>query len=496
MATISTIKPDGTGDYTSLATWEDAVDGSSSADQHAECYSGGDLGGVTLNGWSATPTSELYPRIYAAAGNGHNGSITSGAFINASFAINTYLAFTRIEGLRINNTDSSNIAVNFNNTTSSNGCRAEELLIHGSFQTAISMSNSGSSSDSSFFCINNIIIIDGSLNVVPIGIYSISSTSSTVTTTSFLYNNTIYTDNQSTLTNKGIVFVQSGNSTLVANTENNVAIGNSYTTCFSVLAATNISHTFNNNISSDTTAGGFSGTANQVSKTQSQVFTDADNNNFIPVASALDAGKTIPLVQTDAIGTIRPYGQAYDVGALEYFVVTIPPKKFVIPDTVVQSHEFVVDALLEGPTGHNCELIYPVTKNSLCPNCVYSPRQRKSSNIYKSGGPIFFKNHTICPWCGGVGRSSRPVTETIKLRIYWSQKDWIDKMPLEASDSSVMIIGFMKDLPKVEKCDRILLNKDVESYRSWLCEREGESVPWGLSQDRYFAQMLRRVAGG
>ena len=59
-----------------------------------------------------------------------------------------------------------------------------------------------------------------------------------------------------------------------------------------------------------------------------------------------------------------------------------------------------------------------------------------------------------------------------------------------------MIIGFMKDLPKVEKCDRILLNKDVESYRSWLCEREGESVPWGLSQDRYFAQMLRRVAGG
>ena len=68
-----------------------------------------------------------------------------------------------------------------------------------------------------------------------------------------------------------------------------------------------------------------------MAKTQSQVFTDADNNNFIPVASALDAGKTIPLVQTDAIGTIRPYGQAYDVGALEYFVVTIPPS----PDVIV-----------------------------------------------------------------------------------------------------------------------------------------------------------------
>ena len=170
--------------------------------------------------------------------------------------------------------------------------------------------------------------------------------------------------------------------------------------------------------------------------------------------------------------------------------------RFAIPDSIVQESEFVADALLEGPTGHNCELIYPVTKNASCPNCIYSPRQRKSSNIYKAGGPVPFKNHTICPWCGGVGRSSRPVTEDIRLRIYWNQKDWINKMPLEVGQSMVMVIGFMTDLPKVEKCDRILLNKDVESYRSWMCEREGEAVPHGLSQDRYFMQMLRRVAGG
>ena len=496
MATISTIKPDGTGDYTSLATWEDAVDGSASADQHAECYTGGNLGGVTLNGWSATATSTSYPRIYAADGNGHGGNISSGAYINASFCINNYVPFARIEGLRISNTNAANIAVNFANSATSNGCRAEELLIHGSFQSGITMSNSTSSSDSSFFCTNNIIIIDGSLSSVPIGIYCISSTSSSVTTKSYIYNNSIYVDNQGTLTNKGVVFVQSGSNTLSETTENNAVIGNSYTTCYSVLAATNISHSFNNNISSDATAGGFSGSSNQTSISASQTFSDADNNNFTPVATALDTGKTISIVQTDALGTIRPYGQAYDIGAIEYFVITVPPAKFDIPDTIIQSHEFVADALIEGPTGHNCEIMYPVTKNSVCPNCIYSPRKRKSSNIYKTGGPIFFKNHTICPWCGGAGRSARPITETLKLRIYWNQKDWINKGSLESPDSSVMVIGFMKDLPKIEKCDRILLNKDVESYRSWLCEREGESVPWGLSQDRYFAQMLRRVAGG
>ena len=59
-----------------------------------------------------------------------------------------------------------------------------------------------------------------------------------------------------------------------------------------------------------------------------------------------------------------------------------------------------------------------------------------------------------------------------------------------------MIIGFMRDLPKIEKADRILLNKDTEVFRKWVCERSGEAIPWGLAQDRYFAQMLRRVGGG
>ena len=54
----------------------------------------------------------------------------------------------------------------------------------------------------------------------------------------------------------------------------------------------------------------------------------------------------------------------------------------------------------------------------------------------------------------------------------------------------------MKDLPKIEKCDKILLNKAVETYRQWMCERDGEATPWGLAQDRYFSQMLRRVGGG
>ena len=42
MANVKTVKPAGGGDFTSLLAWEDYADGQSTADQWAECYSGGD----------------------------------------------------------------------------------------------------------------------------------------------------------------------------------------------------------------------------------------------------------------------------------------------------------------------------------------------------------------------------------------------------------------------------------------------------------------------
>ena len=137
-----------------------------------------------------------------------------------------------------------------------------------------------------------------------------------------------------------------------------------------------------------------------------------------------------------------------------------------------------------------------MTKNAVCINCVFSPRQKRSSNIYKAGGPVPFENHTICPWCGGEGRSSRAVKETIRLRVYWTQKDWSIFGPVENPESYAMVIGYMEHLPKLEKADRILLNKELVQYRKWIFERKGEAVPWGLGQDRYFAQMLKRSGGG
>lgn len=500
MATIATIKPDGTGDYTSLSAWEDGVDGSVTADQWAECYAGGNLGIVTLNGWSATPDSTNYPRIYAAEKNTHNANTTAGAYISSSesYMINSYVPYTRVEGLRLNPTSTSSYGLSFSASGSSAGCRAEELLIHGSLAYGMAVGNASGTTNVACYIINNIIILDGTDSNQPIGASIHSTTTSSVTTNVYIYNNTVYVANPGSLVNTGFSFIQNGaNNSAVYNIENNISCGGEYTDCYKITYSSGRDTTnFNHNISSDSSSAPFTGLNNQYGRTSSLTFKNAGGLDFTPILSALDNGKTISLVQTDILGTVRPYGDAYDIGAIEYFVIPVTPQKFEIPESTIEAHEYVADALIEGPLGHKCDLIYPTTKNSTCPNCVYSPRKRKSSNMYKTGGPVFFKNNTICPWCGGSGKSSKPVTEEISLRIYWSQKDWVVSGPVESPESSAMVIGFMKDLPKIEKADRILLNKENDVFRKWVCERSGEATPWGLAQNRYFSQMLTRVGGG
>tara|TARA_Y100001937_G_scaffold32893_1_gene46874 strand:+ start:19896 stop:21422 length:1527 start_codon:yes stop_codon:yes gene_type:complete len=508
MPTVKTIKPAGGGDFTTLALWEDFADGQSSADQWAECYTGGNLGSVTLSGWSSTPDSNDYPKIYAANKEGHGIDFSSGAYISASTPISVGVPYTRIDGIRVSGSSNSEKAINFLASGTSRDCRVDNCLVHGTFQYGIFIGQSSTGVSSSNYVTNNIIVIDGSANTTPTAIYAYGTDASGGTTNMFIYHNSIYVRDQGTLNNFGIRFANVASCTLNITVENNIVIGavdsggSSITFCYSQIAFHTGTKTFNYNVSSDSSADDFGGTNHQLQERAQNVFADAESNIFSLAKNSvvLDFGKTIADVTSDILGTSRPQGDAYDIGAVEKAsvveIVYGAPPSFEIPGSIFSSHETMADLLIDGPTGQDCQLIYPSTKNSICPNCIYSPRQKKSSNIYKEGGPVPFQNHTICPWCGGEGKSSRAVKEDLRLRVYWSQKDWSVFGPVENPDSSVMVIGYIYNLPKLEKCDRILLNKNLSPYRKWICERSGEAVPWGITQDRYFAQMLSRVAGG
>lgn len=179
---------------------------------------------------------------------------------------------------------------------------------------------------------------------------------------------------------------------------------------------------------------------------------------------------------------------------------------FEIPESIIDEHEWVADEFIDGPFGKICLLEYPQI-DSECPNCYFDLQTKRSTNIYKTGGPIPFENYTTCPHCGGAGRSSvAPTTDSIRFRVYWKPGNWLDMSrgsqdstsnPLISSpEADCRIIGYMTDLPKVERAAFILVQSGLQTTRRWRCVREGEARPHGFRGNRYFQQPLKRVGGG
>lgn len=169
---------------------------------------------------------------------------------------------------------------------------------------------------------------------------------------------------------------------------------------------------------------------------------------------------------------------------------------FSISDDVVNTHEWVADFFID-QLGVWCKLVYPEI-DSECPNCFLDLDTKRSTNIYNGTGPYPFTNNTICPYCGGVGRLSAPSTENIRLRVYYSPKDWVklEGLPLVSPDGMAQVIGYMADLPKFERAQYIIINNNVKTMREYRVVRAGEALPWGFRQNRYFVQMVKRGNGG
>lgn len=156
-----------------------------------------------------------------------------------------------------------------------------------------------------------------------------------------------------------------------------------------------------------------------------------------------------------------------------------------IPQTIFDTYNSIADDFINNNFGVNCILEYP-PKETACDNCVYDSINRRSSNRYKTGGPIPF-TFGICPWCDGAGFKQIPVSTTIKMRIYWSRKDWVKiGIPVNIPDGAIQTIGFMSDLSKIKQAERVLVNSDISNIMQWEYILLGEPIPHGFKYNRYF----------
>ena len=80
----------------------------------------------------------------------------------------------------------------------------------------------------------------------------------------------------------------------------------------------------------------------------------------------------------------------------------------------------------------------------------------------------------------------KDLLEHLKEWSDWRMKDWIDVgFQVDVQDGFIQTIGYMSDLPKINKAKEIIVNKDIQKYETLRFSRASEGFPQGFKQNRY-----------
>ena len=165
---------------------------------------------------------------------------------------------------------------------------------------------------------------------------------------------------------------------------------------------------------------------------------------------------------------------------------------FSIPSDIFDLYEEVCNELIDNDNiGKACTLYYQPNITE-CPNCNFDSFTGKSANTYKTGGPLVF-SQSLCPWCNGEGTKEVEVTDSIRLRLYWSKKDWT-KLGLNVTlaDGDLMTIGYIADLPKCYQAIYMRIITSQSHYGHWDFVLAAEPFPHGFGKDKYFTAFWKR----
>lgn len=132
-----------------------------------------------------------------------------------------------------------------------------------------------------------------------------------------------------------------------------------------------------------------------------------------------------------------------------------------------------------------CQFNFGVSKKSLCPNCIYDPNLKKSSNKYKVGGPVEFGIGKICPVCNGIGSYGEVLSEDAYLAVLWNYKDWVNPPSNITNPEGFIQTICSKDLlAKIRQCKdmTVVVNENLANP---VFKLNGEPNFAGLGDNNY-----------
>lgn len=140
-----------------------------------------------------------------------------------------------------------------------------------------------------------------------------------------------------------------------------------------------------------------------------------------------------------------------------------------------------------------CELNFGVSKKQICPNCIYDPNLQKSSNKYKTGGPIPFTLGQLCPYCYGAGWNGEEKTEIVYLAVISDNKKWINPPTnIAIPDNMIQTICSKKYYSSIKQCKdmTVILNDTNDNPKYNLYN---DPTPAGLGDNNYIIAMWKNV---
>jgi hypothetical protein len=146
-----------------------------------------------------------------------------------------------------------------------------------------------------------------------------------------------------------------------------------------------------------------------------------------------------------------------------------------IPTKVFSLYKDFADSMIT-EFGVDCRLTYH-KKIVTTATAVPAVKKSKSMRTYnKSQDFLQTDNYT-----------TTETTETIKLRVYWTPKDFrAIAGNLVIPEDGIMTIGYISDLPKINSCEYLTPNIENEAYLGSKFTRINNPIPWGILKDRYF----------
>jgi hypothetical protein len=141
-----------------------------------------------------------------------------------------------------------------------------------------------------------------------------------------------------------------------------------------------------------------------------------------------------------------------------------------------------------------CKLIYDSSVFTECTNCEIDPISHKSSNVYKSGGPLAFANGQICPYCRGLGGIYTNSSEILDMLVLFDYKYWLNfNSKIHSPDGLVHTICKTVDFPKISKCNKIIIDTNIVNYTESLFQRNSEPQPAGFGESSYIFTFWKKI---